>query len=92
MTLRLTIAPERAAAVFHRPPLGRKATPLFGLLVEREGEAVAKADLFRAGWPSCRVVRENTLARQMTLVRRHAASCGWELQTVSGIGYRLVKR
>jgi DNA-binding winged helix-turn-helix (wHTH) protein len=73
-------------------PLGSRAFEILGVLVERAGELVTKADLMAAAWPGD-FVEEYNLTQQISLLRRalehEPSAAGW-IQNVPRRGYRFV--
>ncbi len=72
--------------------LGSRALDVLGVLVERQGELVAKQVIMDAVWPDT-AVEENNLTVQISTLRRlldQGRTDGSCIQTVPGRGYRLV--
>ena len=73
-------------------PLGGRALDLLGLLVERHGEVVSKAEIMDAVWPNM-VVEDGNLTLQISTLRRvldQGRAEGSCIQTVARRGYRFV--
>ncbi|MBV9587694.1 MAG: winged helix-turn-helix domain-containing protein, partial [Alphaproteobacteria bacterium] len=72
--------------------LGSRALDLLGLLLERQGTLVSKAEIMEAVWPRT-IVEDGNLTVQISALRRildrdrKSGSC---IQTVPGRGYRFV--
>ena len=74
--------------------IGSRALDLLGLLLERPGEVVAKAEIMDAVWPGI-AVEEANLTVQMSALRRvldQDRASGSCVQTVARRGYRFVVR
>lgn len=72
--------------------LGSRALDVLGVLVERQGELVAKQTIMDAVWPDT-AVEENNLTVQISALRRvldQGRTDGSCIQTVPGRGYRFV--
>lgn len=69
--------------------LDRQCIAILTLLVDQAGRDVDKDRLLEAGWPG-RVVHENSLAKAISRLREAMAADGKLLETVHGVGYRLV--
>jgi DNA-binding winged helix-turn-helix (wHTH) protein/tetratricopeptide (TPR) repeat protein len=72
--------------------LGSRALDVLGVLVERQGELVAKQTIIDAVWPDT-AVEENNLTVQISALRRvldQGRTDGSCIQTVPGRGYRFV--
>jgi adenylate cyclase len=70
--------------------VGGRALDLLGVLVERHGEVLSKAEIMAAVWPN-RVVEDGNLTLQISALRRildRGRSEGSCIQTVAGRGYR----
>lgn len=81
---------SRRFLVERRPVvLDRQCLALFALLVDETGRDVDKDRLLEAGWPG-RVVHENSLAKAISRLREAMGADGKLLETVHGVGYRLV--
>src|ERR1700736_2937561 len=72
--------------------IGARALDILGVLVERPGELVSRAEIMETVWPGT-VVEDSNLNVQVAALRRildqnrEQGSC---IQTVSGRGYRFV--
>src|SRR3954464_172689 len=64
---------------------------LLARLLARPGEAVRRADLVRAAWPHCAIVRDNTLDAYIARLRRKLRDLEDvpDITTVHGVGYRV---
>jgi two-component system response regulator MprA len=64
---------------------------LLARLMSRQGEAVRRRELVRAGWPHGAIVRENTLDAYVARLRRKLRQLEHppEIATVHGVGYRI---
>ena len=72
-------------------PLTPTEFRLLARLLAREGEAVRRRELVRAGWPRGAIVRENTLDAYVARLRRKLKRIddAPEITTVHGVGYRI---
>ncbi len=68
-------------------PLGGRAFDVLMALVERRGSIVSKNELMECVWPG-RIVEENTLQAQISLLRRACMSNRDLIKTVAGRGYQ----
>jgi TolB-like protein len=66
-------------------PLGGRALDLLGVLVERHGELLSKAEIMAAVWPKA-VVEDGNLTLQISALRRVVGASS--IQTVARRGYR----
>ena len=75
----------------HPVNLAPRAIDVLGALVARTGETVDKDEMMRAAWGAT-IVEENTLARNILLIRKALGETGDNkfILTVSGRGYRFV--
>jgi len=78
--------------VFAPMAIGSRALDILGVLVERPGELVSRAEIIEAVWPGTAVEDSNLNVQVATLRRildqnREQGSC---IQTVPGRGYRFV--
>ena len=74
--------------------IGGRALDLLGVLVERHGEVLSKAEIMAAVWPNT-VVEESNLTLQISALRRvldRGRSDGSFVQTVSRRGYSFAGR
>ena len=64
---------------------------LLARLLSRNGEAVRRRELVRAGWPHGAFVRENTLDAYVARLRRKLKELDGapEITTIHGVGYRV---
>jgi predicted ATPase/DNA-binding winged helix-turn-helix (wHTH) protein len=69
--------------------VGDRAFDLLMLLIERRGTVVSKDEIMAAVWPR-RVVGENTLESQVSLLRRALQSDRDAIRTIAGRGYQFV--
>ncbi|HVY19154.1 MAG TPA: winged helix-turn-helix domain-containing protein [Bauldia sp.] len=67
--------------------LGRRATALLRLLLARQGQVVAKADLIQAAWGGA-AIEDSNLSVQIARLRRTLADQPPWIETVGRIGYR----
>lgn len=77
---------------FNPVKIGGRALDLLGILAERQGEILSKAEIMAAVWPN-RVVEDGNLTLQISTLRRildHGRSGTSCIQTVAGRGYRFV--
>jgi TolB-like protein/DNA-binding winged helix-turn-helix (wHTH) protein len=78
--------------VFAPVPIGSRALDILGVLVERPGDLVSRAEIIEAVWPGT-AVEDSNLNVQVAALRRildqnrERGSC---IQTVPGRGYRFV--
>src|SRR6266436_8061194 len=78
--------------VFAPMAIGSRALDILGVLVERPGDLVSRADIINAVWPGT-AVEDSNLNVQVAALRRildqnrEQGSC---IQTVPGRGYRFV--
>jgi adenylate cyclase len=78
--------------VFAPMAIGSRALDILGVLVERSGDLVSRAEIIEAVWPGM-AVEDSNLSVQIAVLRRildqnrEQGSC---IQTVPGRGYRLV--
>jgi DNA-binding winged helix-turn-helix (wHTH) protein len=74
--------------------LGSRALGILGVLIDRSGDLVSRAEILEAVWPGI-AVEDSNLNVQIAALRRildhdrDGASC---IQTVSGRGYRLLRQ
>src|SRR5712671_1349545 len=78
--------------VFAPVPIGSRALDILGVLVERPGDLVSRAEIIEAVWPGTAVEDSNlnvqvAALRRVLDNRRAEGSC---IQTVPGRGYRFV--
>ncbi|WP_354682596.1 winged helix-turn-helix domain-containing protein [Cupriavidus necator] len=69
--------------------VGERAFDLLLLLIEQRGVVVSKAEIMKAVWPR-RVVGENTLEGQVSLLRRALCDDRDAIRTIAGHGYQFV--
>jgi predicted ATPase/DNA-binding winged helix-turn-helix (wHTH) protein len=69
-------------------PIGGRAFEILAILAQSSEELISKDELMRRVWPGA-IVEENTLAAQISAVRRALGADRDWLKTVSGRGYRL---
>src|SRR5215471_15901190 len=77
--------------VFAPLVMGSRALDILGVLVERQGELVSRAEIMAAVWPGT-AVEDSNLNVQIAALRRvldEGRAGGSCIQTVSGRGYRL---
>jgi predicted ATPase len=67
--------------------LGSRAFDILRVLVEARGELVTKDEIFNRVWPG-RVVEENALQFQVSMLRKALGDDRGALKTISGHGYR----
>jgi class 3 adenylate cyclase/TolB-like protein len=78
--------------VFAQMAIGSRALDILGVLVERPGDLVSRADIIDAVWPGT-VVEDSNLNVQVAALRRildDGRAEGSCIQTVAGRGYRFV--
>jgi DNA-binding winged helix-turn-helix (wHTH) protein len=76
--------------VFETLALGSRAIAILGVLVERPGELVARAEIISAVWPET-IVEESNLDVQIAALRRvldEGQTAGSCILTIRGRGYR----
>ncbi|OLC67482.1 MAG: hypothetical protein AUH69_03905 [Actinobacteria bacterium 13_1_40CM_4_65_12] len=88
---RLKIDAAKAQAFLGSKPIKLERRPLLmlELLAAREGEVVTRAELLEHGWGSSFKGFEHSLEQAAYELRRSLKEPGW-IETVRGIGYRLV--
>ncbi len=70
-------------------PIGGRAFEILAILAQSSEELISKDELMRRVWPGA-IVEENTLAAQISAIRKALGPNRDALKTVSGRGYRLV--
>ena len=70
-------------------PIGGRAFEILAILAQSAQELVGKDELMRRVWPGA-IVEENTLAAQISAIRKALGADRDLLKTISGRGYRLV--
>jgi non-specific serine/threonine protein kinase len=70
-------------------PIGGRAFEILAILAQSSQELIGKDELMRRVWPGA-IVEENTLAAQISAIRKALGADRDLLKTVSGRGYRLV--
>ncbi|WP_394561764.1 ATP-binding protein [Aquipseudomonas alcaligenes] len=83
------VTPARRLLRVHGQPveLHGRAFDLLVALLQAEGQVVSKDELMRAVWPG-RIVEENTLEAQVSLLRKALGPERKSIRTVSGRGYQ----
>lgn len=69
--------------------LDRNCAMILACLLEGRGAVVKKEQLLEVGWPG-RIVHENSLAKAISRLRKALGEYGVALESVYGLGYRLV--
>lgn len=69
--------------------LERRPLMMLQLLASRSGEVVPRAELLESAWGSTYAGFEHSLEQAVHQIRRELDEAGW-IETVRGIGYRLV--
>jgi predicted ATPase/DNA-binding winged helix-turn-helix (wHTH) protein len=69
-------------------PIGGRAFEILAILAQSAGQVVGKDELMQRVWPGA-IVEENTLAAQISAIRKALGADRDSLKTVSGRGYRL---
>lgn len=69
-------------------PIGGRAFEILSVLAQSAGQVVGKDELMQRVWPGA-IVEENTLAAQISAIRKALGTDRDALKTVSGRGYRL---
>jgi predicted ATPase/DNA-binding winged helix-turn-helix (wHTH) protein len=69
-------------------PIGGRAFEILTVLAQSAGQVVGKDELMQRVWPGA-IVEENTLAAQISAIRKALGPDRDSLKTVSGRGYRL---
>jgi predicted ATPase/DNA-binding winged helix-turn-helix (wHTH) protein len=72
-------------------PIGGRAFEILAILAQSSEELMGKDELMRRVWPGA-IVEENTLAAQISAIRKALGADRDLLKTISGRGYRLVGR
>ena len=86
----LTLQPHRQLMAGEVPvSVGRKALDLLSVLAEAEGDLVTKDELMAAVWPYV-TIEENAVQVHIAALRKALGNAADHLQTVRGLGYRLV--
>jgi predicted ATPase/DNA-binding winged helix-turn-helix (wHTH) protein len=70
-------------------PIGGRAFEILAILAQSSEEIIGKDELMRRVWPGA-IVEENTLAAQISAIRKALGADRDLLKTISGRGYRLV--
>jgi predicted ATPase/DNA-binding winged helix-turn-helix (wHTH) protein len=70
-------------------PIGGRAFEILAILAQSSQELIGKDELMRRVWPGA-IVEENTLAAQISAIRKALGADRDLLKTISGRGYRLV--
>lgn len=89
----LTLDP--AAHVAQVGDLTARLTPtefrVLAAILSRNGDAVRRRELIRAGWPHGAIVHDNTLDAYVARLRRklRELDCDAHIATVHGVGYRI---
>ena len=86
--------PKDERGVFTPLAMGSRALDILGVLVERPGELVSRAEIMAAVWPGT-AVEESNLNVQIAALRRildEGRTEGSCIQTVPGRGYRFTAR
>ncbi|KPM68656.1 hypothetical protein HB13667_01235 [Pseudomonas putida] len=85
------LLPVQRQLSVHGQPVGLsgRAFELLLRLAEADGAVVSKDELMAAAWPG-RIVEENTLEAQISLLRKALGNQRGALRTVSGRGYQLL--
>lgn len=87
---RFTLEPRRQLLDCGRPvALGGKALDLLSVLAEAEGDLVTKDELMSAIWPDV-VIEENAIQVHISALRKVLGDAAERIETVRGLGYRLV--
>jgi DNA-binding response OmpR family regulator len=71
--------------------LERRPLAMLQLLASRSGEVVPRAELLERVWGSSYTGFEHSLEQAVHQIRRELREPGW-IETVRGIGYRLVEQ
>ncbi len=75
----------------HAVELHGRAFDVLLTLLEANGQVVSKDELMKAVWPG-RIVEENTLEAQVSLLRKALGLARGSIRTVSGRGYQFVSQ